>query len=172
MLCDVCRKEIWRRLRSFSRSRRRSCRLRLSGAIGSSCHLFLPRSKTPPSPRTSPASGPTRSWCRCTTSYRSSSSACISSRTKTTGSTGFWFCLSSNLIKFVYLDVSSVPGSVRVLVLNVCPPQPVLLSFEAEVQKMTVLIEENEQYRQMVRRNCHQDQKPRTVPGPRPRRTL
>lgn len=36
-------------------------------------------------------------------------------------------------------------------VLNCFPPQPVLLSFDAEVQKMTSLTEENEQLRQMVR---------------------
>lgn len=36
------------------------------------------------------------------------------------------------------------------LVLNLVPPQPVLLSFDAEVQKMTSLMEENEQQRQMV----------------------
>ncbi|XP_013889434.1 WD repeat-containing protein 91 [Austrofundulus limnaeus] len=35
-------------------------------------------------------------------------------------------------------------------VLFQCMPQPVLLSFDAEVQKMTGLAEENEQYRQML----------------------
>ncbi|KAF7217669.1 WD repeat domain 91 [Nothobranchius furzeri] len=35
-------------------------------------------------------------------------------------------------------------------VLFQCPPQPVLLSFDAEVQKMTSLMEENEQLRQQV----------------------
>uniref|UniRef100_A0A3P8WTM4 WD repeat-containing protein 91 n=1 Tax=Cynoglossus semilaevis TaxID=244447 RepID=A0A3P8WTM4_CYNSE len=40
--------------------------------------------------------------------------------------------------------------------LNCVPPQPVLLSFDAEVQKMMSLVEENEQLRQIVRENTHQ----------------
>lgn len=72
------RKETWRRLRSFSRSRHWSCRVRLSGAIGSSCRSSPHPSRTLPSLRTSPASGPTPSWFHCTTSCRSSSSVCIS----------------------------------------------------------------------------------------------
>lgn len=39
----------------------------------------------------------------------------------------------------------------RFLVLNWFSPQPVLLSFDAEVQKMTSLGEENEQLSQLVR---------------------
>lgn len=67
-----------RRRRSFSRSRRWSCRLSRSGGIGSLCRSFPHRNRIPSSLRTSPASGPTLSWCLCTTSSAFSSSACIS----------------------------------------------------------------------------------------------
>lgn len=67
-----------RRRRSFSRSRRWSCRLSRSGGNGSLSRSFPHRNRIPSSLRTSPASGPTLSWCLCTTSSASSSSACIS----------------------------------------------------------------------------------------------
>lgn len=74
----VSRKATWRRLRSSSRGRPQSCRVRLSGGTGSSCRSSPHPIRTRPSLRTSPASGPTPSWCRCTTSCLSSSSVCIS----------------------------------------------------------------------------------------------
>ncbi|XP_056875872.1 WD repeat-containing protein 91 isoform X2 [Takifugu flavidus] len=68
------RKVTWRRRRSFSRSRHWSCRVKLIGVIGSSCHLFPLLSRTLLSHHTSPGSGPTPSWFHCTTSCLSSSS--------------------------------------------------------------------------------------------------
>lgn len=76
----VCpsRKETWRRLKSFFRNRLWSCRVRLSGGIGSSCRLSPHLNRTLLSLHTSPASGLTPSWFHCTTSCLSFSTVCIS----------------------------------------------------------------------------------------------